>query len=378
MSQSPKKRIIILAIIVLILGIAASGTYTYMNYPKEISRLLGHKIFAKVDHPIGISEKEEDVANAYAEAFPGRLTFERMKTGDTLYSLYFGLLNVRKEPDENSDIIGRLEYGQEVTGFYKAIDGYIRVVYTHPITGEQIEGYCLSEDLSFEPQADKRVYLDVPDFKQYDPKWAHDPLGDSYETIWSAGCTTCCLAMTYSYLEGEITTPDKMVHRLFYNPNGTLGMPKVFVGYDDVHSYRSIILREIQNHNPVLVGSYRFNGSPHWVLVTGYTGDGESVSSADFLIHDPNSKERTTLADFFEEFPDFNRIAYYNPEEAQRIAEEEARREQERAAAEKAKENEEESSEGTEEETIAEEAPAEESEEETQEEAEQETQEEES
>lgn len=255
-----------------------------------------------------------DTDNTAFQEETGKLSYERMKNGDTMYCTYFGVLNVRSGPSEDAELVGQISYKDQVQAFWKEESGYVRIVYQLPHSDQYAEGYCLREALSEDMPSDARVYLAVHNYKQYDERWGGLPLGESYETIATAGCTTTCLAMAYSYLENSVTTPDVMETRLYYNSDGMLGFPKVYTAASE-QDYASVIYDKLQQKIPVLVGAMRDNGSPHWVLVVGYCGDGTSRNLEDFVIHDPASEERTLLAEFFMEFPNYNKIAYYSGNE---------------------------------------------------------------
>ena len=46
-------------------------------------------------------------------------------------------------------------------------------------TDGSLEGYCLKEELTPEEPSDGRIFLNVPDYKQYDPRWGGLSLGGS-------------------------------------------------------------------------------------------------------------------------------------------------------------------------------------------------------
>ncbi len=243
----------------------------------------------------------------------GKLTYERFSGGDTMYCSYFGLLNIRTGPDRESAVAARVSYGDAIQVFWKDASGYVRVRYRKPHVTEAVEGYCVMEELSEAPPSDGRVFLDVPGYKQYDSRWGELSLGDSYETMASAGCATSCLAMSYSYLEGIATTPDGMAERLFYDEHGRLGFPKAYEKDWD-GNYLEHALVQLRRGVPVLIGGFTEDDRPHWVLITGYTGDGAELNASDFLIHDPASEERPTLAEFIRDYPVHDKIVYYKGE----------------------------------------------------------------
>ena len=249
-------------------------------------------------------------AAVYGASEEDKLTYERLKNGDTMYCSYFGILNVRSAPSSTSELVGQLSYGDQVQAFWKEDSGYVRILAKKAHSDEILEGYCLREELSDAMPSDGRIYLNMVDYKQYDARWGSISLGDSYETVESAGCTTTCLAMAYTYLEGAVTTPDGMVERLYYNEEGMLGFPKVYEKYYD-SDYLDVIYQKLTEGVPVLVGGKNDGGGQHWVLVVGYQGGGSSFGTGDFVIHDPASTERPTLTEFFTDYPIFNAIAYY-------------------------------------------------------------------
>ncbi|MCI8464601.1 MAG: SH3 domain-containing protein [Lachnospiraceae bacterium] len=245
----------------------------------------------------------------------GKFSYERFSKGDTMYCRYFGLLNIRSEPNTEAAVVAHISYGDSIQVFWKENTGYVRVCYQKPHSAQIVEGYCMMEELSQQAPSDGRVFLDIPRFKQQDPRWGSLPLGDSYETIESAGCATSCLAMSYSYLEGMVTTPDAMAERLFYDEEGNLGFPRSYEKNWDTN-YLELSLLKLRDGIPVLIGGFTEDRRPHWVLITGYTGDGTALKASDFLIHDPASDERPTLAEFFTDYPIYNKIVYYTGEES--------------------------------------------------------------
>lgn len=275
----------------------------------------GKQIPAASENPwrLRIASHLPGVYRAPDRAESGKLSYRRFSEGDTMYCTYFGLLNIREAPDEEAPVTARISYGDAVQVFWKDASGYVRVRYKKPYSSDPVDGYCVIEELSEQAPLDGRVFLDIPDYKQYDPRWGALPLGDSYETIASAGCTTSCLAMSYSYLEGTATTPDGMAERLFYDENGNLGFPKVYERDWDMN-YLENALIQLRAGIPVLIGGFTEDDHPHWVLITGYTGDGRELKASDFLINDPASEERPTLAEFFRDYPIYNKIVYYKGE----------------------------------------------------------------
>ncbi|NLY69092.1 MAG: hypothetical protein GX067_04810, partial [Clostridiales bacterium] len=49
----------------------------------------------------------------------------------------------------------------------------------------------------------------------------------------------------------------------------------------------------------------------HWVIIYGYTG-GQTLSAENFLIRDPASTGRTTLAQYLKLYPSYVKLVHYN------------------------------------------------------------------
>ena len=155
--------------------------------------------------------------------------------------------------------------------------------------------------------------LAVPDYKQKDPAWINVPLGD--DTIGHSGCLVTSMAMLHSYTAAACTPAD-MASMLSFTTDGSLKRwgDITALGYT-VESYNTDITPEIlskisqllRSGKPVVLGSA---GSwQHYIIVTGYTGDGLSFDAADFTIHDPGYN-RTTLADHLDSFGTLYKLIY--------------------------------------------------------------------
>lgn len=223
----------------------------------------------------------------------------------------FGRLNVRSEPEAEAEVIGAFSYREQITVTGRTEDGYYQVSGTDIDSGETVKGYCLAEMISEGEVPDAYVILDVPSFKQADEQWTNVALGDR-ETLGTAGCTTTCLAMLYSYLEDETIYPDEMAAQINYTTEGNLTFSKDFVHYNGSYLYE-IIFEKLQAGMPVLFSRINPATTSHWVLVIGYVGDGVTFNEEDFIINDPGSASRFTLADFSRDYTVFNKIVYYDP-----------------------------------------------------------------
>lgn len=165
------------------------------------------------------------------------------------------------------------------------------------------------------PTATKSAFeLSVPDYLQKDPSWVNASLGG--ETIGKYGCLVTAMAMLHSYTAG-VCTPVDMTAMLTFTQDGSLKRwdDITALGYT-VESYSTPvtteILEAIYQHlcegKPVVLGSV---GSwQHYVIVTGYTGDGTQLTAEDLLIHDPGYPDRTTLAQHLARFGTLYKLIY--------------------------------------------------------------------
>lgn len=219
----------------------------------------------------------------------------------------FGRINIRDRADFGGSVIDYVVYGDQLSVYEK--DGeFTRVKYQSMTTGETREGYCYSEYISGTKPEGAQVYLNVPLYKQADYRWGTIKIG-GYETLASAGCTTTCIAMVDTYMTGEDTFPDDTAASLSYTYEGKLTFPRRFEKYYG-SDYLSVVLKKLHEGIPSLISGYTSRGKTHWVVIVGYDGDGENLSSEHFLINDPGSY-RMTLKEFMEDYPLIEKIVYY-------------------------------------------------------------------
>ncbi|KIR02489.1 hypothetical protein P261_01304 [Lachnospiraceae bacterium TWA4] len=129
--------------------------------------------------------------------------------------------------------------------------------------------------------------------------------------MYDIGCTTTCLAMTESFLQNKEIYPSDMEKTLYYTSGGSLGWP---LKYDFAYgkaTFLEVALDKLHEGVPVLIGSTKPNGRPHWVLITGYKGDGIDLEAKDFVINDPLPEGRTNLAQYLKKYPRFIKLAFY-------------------------------------------------------------------
>ena len=208
-------------------------------------------------------------------------------------------LNVRRGAGTGYEIKAKLSDGDRVAVLSES-DGWATVLFNGTRKGFVAARYLTRK-------APQRTALNVPYYLQTDARWKNVAIGKSGGTIGSIGCTTTCLAMTESYRTGKTVTPDVMASRLQYQPGGSLYWPS---NYNTELSGANVLQRTkavLQSGKPVLFGAKKANGTQHWVVVTGCTGD----TAAQFSIHDPATAKRTTLQDFLAVYPNVYKLAYY-------------------------------------------------------------------
>lgn len=218
-----------------------------------------------------------------------------------------GTLNIRSAASTSSAVKTRLEKGTGLV-ILSENNGWTRVLYN----GTSI-GYASSRYISGN-YAGKTSYpsikLSVANYKQYDSRWANLRVGSSGKTLSTIGCVTTALADTESYRLGKSSiTPATMLKQLDYNSSGDVQWPSHYQKYTG-SDYLSVVYRQLGEGKPVILGAKTSSGRSHWVVVTGYTGGG-SLTASGFLVNDPGSASRKTLADLLREYPSFYKLEYY-------------------------------------------------------------------
>ena len=160
------------------------------------------------------------------------------------------------------------------------------------------------------------VTLNVPNYKQTDSRWSGVYIGS--KTIGQVGCLVTSLAMKYSYHTGTATYPNAMRNMCSFDDNSFIWASATALGYTYTGQYNSgitnsmmsLIYSQLKAGNPVIIGGSQ-GSKQHWVIITGYTGTSTtSFNASDFLINDPNSTTRTTLAAFLNIRPNVLRLIY--------------------------------------------------------------------
>jgi ABC-type bacteriocin/lantibiotic exporter with double-glycine peptidase domain len=140
--------------------------------------------------------------------------------------------------------------------------------------------------------------MDVPAWKQADPRWAGLHLGGSSYTMSRSGCAVTACAMVAAYFGSE-KSPGALCRALSANggltSSGDLYWQKVpaagggTIKYVARYDYCSLkrINQELDSGYPVIVKVHR-RGNTHFVVLTGRSGP-------TYYINDPAGGVRTTL-----------------------------------------------------------------------------------
>lgn len=223
---------------------------------------------------------------------------------------YFGVSKaVYSKPNLNKKI-GTV-YANDHVMIVGTVGNTTQIIY--PISGGYKTGfvngsYCIDGGNNNNNNNYSSVYLNVPNYKQYDSRWAYTKLGNTSKTIKSKGCTTTCMAMSESYLQGRTIYPNTIARTYRYTSGASMYWPSNYT-VSNTSNYMNTIYNQLKRGRPVLVGAKTSGGSQHWVLVTGYNGKGVNNKS-NYTIHDPNSSSRTNLQQFFNKYTRYYKIAY--------------------------------------------------------------------
>lgn len=220
-----------------------------------------------------------------------------------------GPLNIRTGGSTASAVAAQLPKGTGLV-ILSEQDGWSRVLYNGTATGyassQYLSGYAQNTTVAY-----KAIALSVPDYKQYDSRWASLKVAGTGKTLSAIGCTTTAIADLESYRQGSgAVTPATMLYRLSYNASGDVYWPNDYAAYTGA-DYLSVLYRQLSAGKPVILGAKTSAGRMHWVVVKGYTG-GSTLTASGFLINDPGSGDRTTLATLLWEYPYFYKLEYYN------------------------------------------------------------------
>lgn len=201
-------------------------------------------------------------------------------------------LNVRSSASASASIVGKLPKGDRVLilGTY---GGFYKILYDGNKTG-----YAASAYLEKTSSGTRAITLSVPSYKQYDKSYASLRLPGSYEPVSTHGCAVTSLAMTESYRTGKTVTPKTVIAAEQFTATGALYWPSPYSRGENSLAY---LYDRLSNGSPVIVHVKKANGSAHFAVVYGFTGG--TLSAENFLIRDPGSATRTTLASLYSVYP---------------------------------------------------------------------------
>lgn len=217
-----------------------------------------------------------------------------------------GRLRVRATASLSSTVKDYLSSGATVTvlshegAFSKILYNGLKTGYVH---SDYLKGTS-SNTVNY-----PKTSLSVPDFKQTDSRWANVTIGYSGQTIGRIGCATTALAMTESHRTGTTIYPHTMSKKLSYTSGGAVYWPSNYNVVTSSNGYLEIIYSVLKSGKPIIVGAKKANGSQHYVVVTG-VADSNILSTSSFYINDPGSNTRTTLNQFFNDYPYFYKMLY--------------------------------------------------------------------
>ena len=211
-----------------------------------------------------------------------------------------GSLNVRSGPGTGYAKQGSLYKGETVIELSTS-GGWSKILYHGTKTG-----YVSSQYLS---SGNSPVSLWLPNLKQMDDRWKEVTVGTSVKTMAQIGCATTAIAMVESHRQGRTIYPDEMMGKLRYTPSGSVYWPEHYTTVTDSSGYLSRIYQLLKQGKPILFGAKNTYGKQHWVVITGYNGQG--LSAVNFSINDPGSHTRTNLQQFLNAYPTFYKYFTY-------------------------------------------------------------------
>lgn len=228
-------------------------------------------------------------------------------------------LNLRQKATTSSGILAKIPRGSSIriTGKYNSSwyaaeyngkSGYVYASYIVLPEGSENTSSGGGSTSSAPGYTYPKVMLDVPLYSQFDSRWSGLKLGKSSATIAQSGCVVCGLAQIETYLSGSQVTPADMLKKLSFDSGGNVYWPggsRAYSGSD----YLSVIYKQLSSGNPVLVGGFTPAGKQHWVLVTGYNKNSNSLSASNFTVNDCSGRY-STLAAYQSAYSRFYKIVY--------------------------------------------------------------------
>lgn len=103
--------------------------------------------------------------------------------------------------------------------------------------------------------------------------------------------------------ENPTSYMDRMTEDYWSDLNGIKVWLAAMARTTDKNTIKQKAKANLDAHKPLIVGAQNKSGTNHMVLVAGYKNSGNSLS--DYLVLDSCEKKFTTLAVFFQNYPDF-------------------------------------------------------------------------
>lgn len=228
----------------------------------------------------------------------GYLHKDYLKTLASRPAVTLDNLNIRSYGSTSATILTTLPKGSNVV-ILSSSTYWSKVLFN----GNQI-GYAYNTYL----KSSNSINISVTNYKQFDSRWAYEEIVPG-STMKEIGCLTTSFAITESKRTGMTITPSMMRKNLQYTSNGSAYWPSNYT-QSQSSNYLSITLSKLKEGKPVIMGLKKANGSMHFFVVCGYSGD--SLAAKNFKISDPGSSTRKNLAEVIAEYPYFYKIAYYN------------------------------------------------------------------
>lgn len=188
----------------------------------------------------------------------------------------------------------------------------------NPELADFVAGYAASDGSVTGGFSEEEKNEEFPLFLQWDARWGYAPYGES--CIGISGCAPTCLSMIiFSLTRDESATPDKLADYGMKNGYYAAGIgtewsfltdaPKKYgITSSEIGLDETAIKKELDKGHPIIV-SLRpgdFTVSGHFIVIYGYTQEG-------FLIHDPNSRIRSSEAWTFEVLkPQIKNLWFYS------------------------------------------------------------------
>lgn len=234
-------------------------------------------------------------------------------------------LKLRQRATTASSILANIPRGSKITitgkynsswytATYNGKSGYVYSSYIiMPGSGSTSSSNVASSTTSSTSTATQKytypkISLSVPFYSQSDSRWGSLKLGKSSATMSQSGCVVTGLAQIQSYLKGTQITPAAMLKQLSFDSEGRLYWPSGCKAYSG-SNYLSEIYNQLKIGNPVLVGGFTSAGRQHWVVVTGYNTNSNSLSASNFTINDCSNRY-STLAQYQANYIRFYKIVY--------------------------------------------------------------------